>query len=439
MTAGDQAPATLTLTGPCAVQGTLQVPGDKSISHRALILAGLASGESVVNGLSQGDDVTRTRQALAALGVAFTGRPDGSWRVRGGSLSEPAGPLDHGNSGTGLRLMAGVTAGLDMFTVLTGDEYLRQRPMGRVVSPLREMGARVDGRAGGSQAPLAIRGGTLRGIRYPSPVASAQVKSAVLLAGLGADGPTTVVEPVATRRHTEEMLADFGGQISVNGTVNGTEVTLTPGALSPTTVRVPGDPSQAAFWAVAALVSPDGEVVVENLYLGHGRTGYLDVLTRMGATVDVDRTAGTIRLRAGTLRGTQVGPAEIPSVVDEVPILAVAAAAASGTTVLTGAAELRVKESDRIKSTAAMLQAFGASVTETAGGLVIEGGRPLRAAVVDSFGDHRIAMAAAVAALRASGTTTIHGWESVSTSYPGFVDDLKRVAGASVRAQVSAG
>jgi 3-phosphoshikimate 1-carboxyvinyltransferase len=433
MTAGDQAPATLTLTGPCAVRGTLQVPGDKSISHRALILAGLARGESVVHGLSRGDDVVRTRQALATLGAAFTQHADGSWRVRGGSLVEPAGPLDHGNSGTGLRLMTGVIAGLDMFAVLTGDEYLRQRPMGRVVVPVREMGAVIDGRAGGTLAPLAIRGGRLRGIRYRSPVASAQVKSAVLLAGLGADGPTTVVEPVATRRHTEEMLTDFGGQVSVNGT----EVTLRPGPLTPTTVRVPGDPSQAAFWAVAALVAPDGEVAVENLYTSHGRTGYLDVLTRMGAAVDVDRTAGAIRLRAGTLRGVPVGPDEIPSIVDEVPILAVAAAAASGTTVLTGAAELRVKESDRIKSTAAMLQAFGADVTETADGMVIEGGRPLRGAVVDSFGDHRIAMAAAIAALRASGTTTIHGWESVSTSYPGFVDDLEHVAGGDVRAHVS--
>ncbi|MGH3929245.1 MAG: 3-phosphoshikimate 1-carboxyvinyltransferase [Pseudonocardiaceae bacterium] len=410
---------TVEVTGPVALGGSITVPGDKSISHRALLLAGLCEGESTVHGLSSGDDVQRTRQALADLGVRFTD-VDGALRVRGGIRTEPSSPLDLGNSGTAMRLLAGVCAGQDMFTVLTGDKFLRARPMDRVAVPLRAMGAKVDGRHDGTLAPLAIRGGNLMGIHYASPVASAQVKSAIMLAALAADGSTTVVEPVPTRRHTEEMLDLFG----VDVTVDGTSVTVSRASLVPATVNVQGDPSQAAFWAVGALIAPDSQVVVENLYTGPGRTGFVDVLQRMGGRLELDPTTGLLSIASGRLSATSIGTEDIPGIVDEIPVLAVAAAAANGTTVISGAEELRVKESDRITSTVAMLTAFGARAEETPDGMVIEGGAALRGGVVHSQGDHRIAMAAAVCGMAAVGTTVISGWDSVATSYPGFGDHV---------------
>ncbi|MGH3794174.1 MAG: 3-phosphoshikimate 1-carboxyvinyltransferase [Pseudonocardiaceae bacterium] len=423
------AASTVILTGPSPVNGTLSVPGDKSISHRALLLSGLSTGETVVEGLSAGEDVRCTRQALSGFGVELTETP-GGLVVRGGLRHEPEEPLDHGNSGTGIRLMSGVCAGQEMFTVLTGDRYLRLRPMDRVARPLRAMGALIDGRRGGSFAPLAIRGGELTGIRFESPIASAQVKSAVLLAGILASGQTTVVEPTITRRHTEEMLADFGAEVTVEGTsVSVRRSTLT----SPGRVSVPGDPSQAAFWLVAGLVADASSVLTENLYLGLGRGGFLTTLTRMGAELDIDRTSGTVEARTSRLRGITITAADIVDMIDEIPIVAVAAATAQGTTVISGAAELRVKESDRIKSTVAMLTAFGAQAQETTDGMVIEGGRPLHGGTVDSHGDHRIAMASAVCALAAAGETVIHGWDSVRTSYPGFAADLQRLTGERTR------
>ncbi|WP_255945435.1 3-phosphoshikimate 1-carboxyvinyltransferase [Streptomyces odontomachi] len=410
------------LHGPCAVRGTLRVPGDKSISHRALLLAGLARGRSLIRGLSTGDDVRHTRQALGGFGVGFTETAEGL-TVDGGLRDEPDGPLDMGNAGTGIRLLAGVCAGQPMFTVLTGDRYLRARPMDRVAQPLRAMGAVIDGRNDGSLAPLAIRGGTLSGITYRVPVASAQVKSSVLLAGLHAKGRTVVIEPTVTRRHTEEMLPLFGATVAIDGT----EVEVRASELHACDVTVPGDPSQAAFWVVAGLTAADSEVVVEQLYTGPGRGGFVDVLRRMGGDLDVDTGTGTIRVRSSRLRGVRIGPQDIPDMVDEVPVIAVAAALAEGTTVISGAAELRVKESDRISSTAAMLRAFGAQVTETDDGMVIEGGRALHGGIVDSHGDHRISMAAVVGALSASGETVITGWDSVATSYRGFAADLQKL------------
>lgn len=434
MTAGDMPATRLTLTGPARVNGSVRVPGDKSVSHRALLMAAMAPGKSTISGLSLGDDVRRTRNAVEAFGAPVTDHSDGTVEVAGGDLHEPEGVVDCGNSGTGIRLLAGLSAGFDFVTVLSGDLFLRRRPMDRVLRPLAEMGARVDGRLGGRYAPIIIRGGSLRSITYRSPVASAQVKSSILLAGVHADGPTTVVEPVTTRRHTEEMLADFGVEVRVNGT----SATVVPGGLMATHVSVPGDPSQAAFWTVAGLIVAESAVRIDGLYLGHGRVGFLSVLRALGADLEIDVTTGTVHASTGTLRGCQVDPTDVASFVDEVPILAVAAAAAQGTTVFSGAEELRVKESDRIASTVAMLKAFGAVASETPDGMVIEGGRPLRGAMIDTHGDHRIAMAAAIAALRAEGTTVIQGWEAVATSYPGFADELNRLTGGSVQATVSA-
>ncbi|GAA1440668.1 3-phosphoshikimate 1-carboxyvinyltransferase [Nocardiopsis tropica] len=407
------------------VKGTVRVPGDKSVSHRALVLAALAPGRSTIEGLSRGEDPTHTRGALAHFGVEFLDEADGTVTVHGGLRHEPVDVLDCGNAGTGIRLLAGVCAGFDGLSVLTGDRYLRRRPMDRVADPLRRMGARVDARAGGSLAPLVIRGGGLNGLTYHSPTASAQVKSCVLLAGLAASGPTTVVEPHPTRRHTEEMLTAAGARVQVEGT----SVTVHPGPVAPMAHTVPGDPSQSAFWAVAAALA--GEVELPGLYLGYGRSDYLNVLRRMGATVQVEESTGTVRVSAARLRAVQIGGEEVPGIVDEIPVLAVAAAGAQGTTVISGAHELRVKESDRVASTVAMLRAFGVETEERPDGMVVHGREEFSPAAVDSAGDHRIAMAAAVAAVaRTSGLSTITGWGSVATSYPGFVEDLRTVSGA---------
>jgi 3-phosphoshikimate 1-carboxyvinyltransferase len=422
----DEAP-TVALTGPGSLVGPVTVPGDKSISHRALLLAAIAAGTSHVTGLSRGDDVRRTRLGLEQFGVEIESSGDGL-TITGGLCAEPGEPIDLGNSGTAMRLYTGVCAGQDAFTVLTGDRYLRARPMDRVAVPLRSMGARVDGRSGGRLAPLAIRGGRLTGIDYAPPVVSAQVKSAILLAGLFAEGPTTVRESVGTRRHTEEMVTDFGGDVRVDGT----SVTVWPSALSATKVNVPGDPSQAAFWVVGALICPDSAVTVNGVYLGFGRAGFVDVLRRMGAGIEADAASGVLHAASGPLRGITIGPQDVPGMVDEIPVIAVAAAFAEGTTVISGAGELRVKESDRIATTVAMLSAFGFSVTETPDGMIINGGRPRGGATVDAHGDHRLAMAACICGLAAPGTTVIKGWDSVATSYPGFAADVARLTRGAV-------
>lgn len=423
--------SSLHVSGAGPARGSLQVPGDKSISHRALLLAAVAHGPSVISGLSRGQDVTHTMRAIERFGVVVTDAGDGRVRVEGPIRHEPDDVLNHGNAGTGIRLTAGVCAGIDGLSVLTGDQFLRRRPMERVAAPLRMMGAAVDGRERGRLAPLVIRGGGLQGITYAPREASAQVKSAVLLAGLSAKGKTTVEEVHPTRRHTEEMLEQFGARVDVDGR----RVTVEPGDLTGTDIAVPGDPSQAAFWAVAALLAEQGEVVVEDLYPGFGRSDFVGVLERMGADIDFDLSTGMLTVRASRLSAVELTAEDIPGIVDEVPVLAMAAAVAEGTTVISGAGELRAKESDRIASTAAMLRAFGVPVTETEDGMVIEGGARLRPARVDSHGDHRIAMTAAVAgACAAEGTTVIDGWDSVATSYPAFAADLMRLTGAAAEA-----
>jgi 3-phosphoshikimate 1-carboxyvinyltransferase len=399
----------LEVHGGRPLRGRLRVPGDKSISHRALLLAARAEGTSIVRGLSTGDDVLRTREAVRAMGADVDGE-----RISGGvaRLHQVDGVVDVGNSGTGIRLLAGFCAPFPWSTALQGDRSVSARPMDRIAMPLRQMGARV----AESYPPLVIDGGGLHGIDYTVPMASAQVKGCVLLAGLGAEGETVVRELSPTRAHTEEMLAMCGADITVEGLV----VRLRPSPLQPFELDVPGDPSQAAFWVVAACITPGSEVVLENVYLGPNRAGFLDVLRRMGADVTVEGDA--IVARASALHGTDVDAIEIPSL-DEVPVLAVAAAAAEGTTVFHDAGELRLKESDRIATVVSELRALGATAEGEGSTLVVHGGG-LRAGRVQSHGDHRIAMAMAVAGMSVAGTTRIEGWDAVVTSYPAFEEDL---------------
>ena len=426
----EPAPSTVRVSGPTQLRGSVRVPGDKSVSHRALLMSALSPGTSRITGLSTGADVVHTKAAIGALGAGVVENADGSLAVTGGALSEPGGVIDVGNSGTGIRLLAGLVSTVAGISVLSGDASIARRPMDRVAIPLRQMGAQVDGRGNGRYAPLVIRGGALHGIAYAAPVSSAQVKSAILLAGLAAAGETIVHEPVRSRAHTEEMLAVRGADLDVDATT----VRLRPSTLTAVDEDVPGDPSQSAFWLVGAAALAGSEVSVEGIYLGHARGGFLDVLRRMGAEVTVSESpsvarAWDVRVRAAGLRATDIEPHEIAGLVDEIPALAVAAALADGTTTVRGAEELRVKESDRVATTAAMLRAFGIEVDELPDGLVITGaGAPLRPGTVDSDGDHRIAMAAAILALAADGTSTISGFDAVDTSYPGFLATLSSVA-----------
>ena len=430
-----------TVEGGRPLVGRIRVPGDKSVSHRALLLGALARGESVVRGMSDGDDVAHTAAAVAALGARVDDATlSGTTLISGGTdaLHEPPRPLDMGNSGTTMRLLVGIVAGRPWTTELTGDASLSGRPMDRVAVPLRRMGAEVEGRGARCLPPLTIRGSPLRGIDYTTPMPSAQVKSCVLLAGLAADSDTVVREGVLTRRHTEEMLARCGARISEEGGDGADHVVrLSPSTLSPFELEVPGDPSQAAFWIVAACVVPGSQVTVERVYVGRGRRGYLDVLSRMGASLeevpatgpdDLAATADVVA-RYGPLQGTEVDSSEITGL-DEVPVLAVAAACASGDTVFRAVGELRVKESDRLAGVAELVRVFGARAEVDGDDLVVHGVGRLAPGVVDARGDHRMAMAAAVAGMAAGNEPTrIAGWAAVSTSYPRFAADLASLTG----------
>ena len=408
--------------------GRISVPGDKSISHRVLMLAALADGASTVRGLSDGGDVACTRRIIEALGADVVDAGDGAISISGGRLEAVDHPLDVGNSGTGIRLLAGLLAGLPFRSVLDGDASIRRRPMDRVLDPLRLMGASLRGRDGQPLAPLEIQGGGLRGIEYRLPVASAQVKGCVLFAGLSAEGPTTVLEDRPSRAHTEELMMAFGITLDAGSDGDLRSVTVQPGRPTAFDHDVAGDPSQAAFWAVAASILPGSEVVVANVYAGPARSGFVDVLSRMGADITHDPTTGDLTVRNSGLTGTVVTADEVPGLVDEVPILAVAAACADGETTFEGVGELRVKESDRLATVESELGRMGADVRVDGDTLVVRGSA-LTGAEVDSHHDHRIAMACAVAALVADGPTTIHGWDAVATSYPGFVADLDLLRG----------
>ena len=335
--------------------GSVRVPGDKSLSHRSLMFAALAEGTSTITGCSNGDDVVRTGLALAAYGVAID-TVDQTIVVRGGvsRFTEPERPIDVGNSGTGFRLLLGIAARLPFLSVFVGDASIHRRPMDRVTIPLRAMGAQIDGRADGRLAPIVVRGGGLEGIEYAPPVASAQVKSAILLAGLGASGTTSVRERPPTRRHTEELLELVGAPPTVVGDAAEQVVSVRASVIEPFSIDVPGDPSQAAFLVVAALIVPGSDLTIEQVYVGPGRAGFIEVLKRMGGAIEVtprSATTADLHVRHSSLQATRVAGREVPSLIDEIPVLSVAAAFATGRTEFADAAELRVKESDRIATT----------------------------------------------------------------------------------------
>jgi 3-phosphoshikimate 1-carboxyvinyltransferase len=413
------------------LRGRIQVPGDKSISHRAAMLGAIAEGTTAISNFLWADDCRSTLACLRSLGVEIR-EQDGAAVVygRGPGLRPAADILDAGNSGTTVRLLSGILAGQPFATEITGDVSLRARPMERVAEPLRRMGAAVETSPAGG-LPLRVRGASLHGITYTLPVASAQVKSAVLLAGLYADGDTIVREPVATRDHTERMLASFGAQVTCrDGTVS-----VRRSALRAVPVTVPGDLSSAAFFLAAAAALPDSELTVTGVGINPTRTGVLDVLRAMGADVEVHQDdvwggepVGTVVLRGRGLRGTTISGALIPRVIDELPVLCVVATAATGVTEITDAAELRAKESDRIGAIAGALKALAGEVEERPDGLTVYGSR-LRGGRVAGRGDHRLAMAFAVAGLLAAGPVVIEEAEAIGVSFPGFFQTLDTLRG----------
>lgn len=432
--------ASLTITPGQPLTGTIAVPGDKSVTHRAIILASLAEGTSVVSRYCRGEDCLNTMRAFHALGIRIDETPEqltvygkGFW-----GLAEPNGPIDCGNSGTGIRLLTGLLAGQDFFTVLTGDESIRRRPMGRVVKPLRHMGAAIAGRKGGELAPLAISGTRLKGLDYRSPVASAQIKSSLLLAGLYAEGTTRFSEPRLSRDHTERMFRFFDVPLMREG-----ETLVLQGRPSVgwggRDITVPGDFSAAAFFLVGATILPGSDVTIQHVGINPTRTGLIHVLQSMGAEIQIlhpreegGEPVADLRVRSAPLKGVTVGEGLIPQTIDEFPILCVAAAVAEGETVISGAEELRVKESDRIATMSAELRAMGARITERPDGMVIQGlgrvgenGHLQVSQQAQSHGDHRVAMSLAIGGLTASSSMTIADTCCVETSFPNFDGTLR--------------
>ena len=410
------------------LRGEIVVPGDKSIAHRAVMLASVAQGQSRIYNLSGGDDNSRTVRAFRQLGVQIF-RSEEALCVEGkgwDGLKAPAEVIDCGNSGTTMRLMSGLLAGRPFLSRLDGDASLRQRPMQRIIDPLSLMGAKIASAAGNGLAPLEIRGGGLHGIHYPMPIASAQVKSAILLAALQAAGTTTVEEPAKSRDHTEVMLAGFGCRVRVQGNV----VSLEGGqSLAAQDVRIPGDLSSAAFFLVAGATVPGSDIAIRNVGCNPTRDGIIEILERMGVAIEVmnerseagERVAD-IRVRGGALRGVAVEPELAAKTIDEYPILSVAAALAEGVTTFSGVKELRYKESDRIAAMTEGLRRVGVKVEEREDGMTINGGACLRGTAVRSFADHRVAMAFAVAALSSDGAIEIDDARCVDISFPAFFD-----------------
>ena len=431
-------------------KGKFSPTPDKSISHRAVIFSSLSKGESIIRNFLRAEDTISTMNAMKMLGIEIQenlippfpplakggkGGFSGELVINGNGiygLKEPFNVIDCGNSGTTIRMLSGVLSGNPFFSVLTGDESLRTRPMGRVITPLRQMGAGIMARGEDRYPPVAIKGGGLNAIRYTMPVASAQVKSAILLAGLYADGETEIIEPAKSRDHTERMLSSFGAEINVDGLSvrikGGTE-------LKGTGVHVPGDFSSAAFFIIGALLIKDSDITIEGVGINPTRTGLISALKEMGADIEIynirnlsGEPVADIHCKGGAeLNAINITKEKIPALIDEFPILCVAATQAEGLTTIRGAEELRVKESDRIKSMATELRKMGAEIEEFDDGLSIMGKRRLKGAFIESYRDHRIAMALSIAALIADGTTTINGVSSVNISFPGFFEILRRL------------
>ena len=430
---GDKTVAPLIARRSGPLSGTIRPPGDKSISHRAIMLGALAVGETSVEGLLEGDDILATIAAMRAYGATVTRAGAGAWRVNGlgvGGLLEPEGVVDYGNAGTGVRLALGIAGSHAFATTFTGDASLVRRPMGRVLDPLRRMGVQAIARSG-DRLPATVRGPeTLVPIEYRVPVPSAQVKSAVLLAALNSGGVTTVVEPVATRDHTERMLAAFGAAIEVEVGSDGSRIIRLEGGrnLKPQAIVVPGDPSSAAFPLVAALIVPGSDVVIENVLLNPTRTGLIETLNEMGADISIGKKrrvggeeVGDLRVRAGPLKGVTVPPERAPFMIDEYPALAVAAAFAEGQTLMQGIGEMRVKESDRIASVVAGLRANGVAVEDTPDSMRVTGGRQVPGGgTVATHLDHRIAMSFIVLGLAAEAPVTVDDARAIATSFPEF-------------------
>lgn len=422
------------------IQTELEVPGDKSISHRAVMLAAMSNGPCVIKGFLPSEDCMSTVSAMRALGVEIEVADETTLIVHGvkRAFTAPKHEIDCGNSGTTMRLMAGILAGQPFRSRLIGDASLSKRPMRRVIEPLTKMGAKITAEGKDGRPPLVIQGGHLQPLQYVSPVASAQVKSAVLLAGMFAKGKTSVTEPIQSRDHTERMLEYFLVRPQKQGLTVSIFGEQTPESRE---FRVPGDISSAAFWLVAAAAQPRSRLLVKNVGLNETRTGVLAVLVRMGAAIrevieePQAEPIGVIDIQGARLKATEIKGAEIPNVIDEIPILAVAAALAQGKTVISGASELRVKETDRLAAVAMNLRAMGGQVAETEDGLEILGGVPLHGARLESFGDHRIAMAFAIAGMFAEGETTITGTACVNTSYPGFYATLESLMRQPTEAQ----
>ncbi|KRG12471.1 3-phosphoshikimate 1-carboxyvinyltransferase [Lederbergia galactosidilytica] len=416
------------------LKGIVQVPGDKSISHRSIMLGSIATGKTSVHGLLTGDDCLHTIECFKQLGVNI--HRDGEYvEIEGkglAGLTEPNDILDVGNSGTTIRLMLGILSSLPFHTVIKGDSSIAKRPMDRVSNPLRKMGAKIDGRHDGSLTPLAVRGGKLSGIDYTSPVASAQVKSAILLAGLFAEGVTSVIEPEASRDHTERMIRAFGGEVTTTGlkkSIHGQQ------QLKGTTITVPGDISSAAFFLVAGSIVPGSQIKLKNVGVNPTRSGILDILRAMGANITLDHLDDQVMepyadltVSASTLRGVTIEGDMIPRLIDEIPILALAATQAEGTTIIKDAAELKVKETNRIDTVVEELKKMGAKIEATADGMIIYGKSDLHGANVNSHGDHRIGMMLAIASCLTHEKVEIQDKEAITISYPGFFQQLKALA-----------
>lgn len=424
----------ITIQPATSVRGEISVPGDKSISHRSIMLGAIANGVTTVRGFLRGEDNLSTMHAFRAMGVAIA--DDGETiRITGRGLhglKEPEDVLDCGNSGTTIRLITGLLSGQSFFSVVTGDQYLRKRPMKRVVEPLTRMGARIAGRGGGTLAPLAITGGGLKGIDYRSPVSSAQIKSSLMLAGLYADGETTVSEPSLSRDHSERMFALFGASLVRNAD----GVTVRGGVeLAAQEVTVPGDISSAAFFIVAALITPGSELLIKNVGVNPSRTGVIDILQAMGGDIQLlnqrdvsGEPVADLLVRSSCLKGIAIAGGVVPRAIDEFPAICIAAARAEGITTIRDARELRVKETDRISAMAVNLRKLGVTVAECDDGMDITGSDLLSGGTVDSSGDHRIAMSMSVAALVASGAITVNDIACVATSFPTFFPLLEKVA-----------